>query len=569
MAGPVFAAPMGTAFTYQGQLQRSGAPASGSFDFRFKLFDASSGGVQIGGDALRPSVAVSNGLFTVNLDFGATAFGGSARFLQIEVRPAGTGAYTLLTPRQEMKPQPHALYAANAATAANATNAATATNASNAAHATAADNATNAAHATNADNAANATHASNADNATTASYARKIPLAGTGATTAAARSDHNHFGNSWAGVTSSYGLEVDNSSGSGDGIRGYSGATAYNYAGVYAVCTSTGTGVYGSSAGGRGVYGTSTNGDGVEGTTTNGGKSGVWGHSTNGFGITGDSTNNVAVLARSTNGDGLEGTTTNGGKSGVYGHSTAGIGVTGISTNSYGVQGQSTNSYGVYGHATSNTATSYGGYFYSENYRALYASSASGYYAGYLVDRGGSTAPGLYVDGTIFASGSKAGYVVDIAVNDGSDSLETGDLVVIVGADTPVAGEIPLVKVRKCTQPQSAAVMGVVDQPFRVSNAEAGPEKEPPGPSAPTALAANGNAIATRQYLSVVTHGAFKTVKADVSGGPIRPGDLLVASPTAGRAMKASSPAPGTIIGKALGELAAGAGAIPVMVTLQ
>jgi len=539
MAGPVFAAPMGTAFTYQGQLQRGGAPASGSFDFRFKLFDASSGGAQIGGDALRPAVAVSNGLFTVNLDFGATAFGGSARFLQIEVRPAGAGAYTLLTPRQEMKPQPHALFAATAANAANATNAA---------------------HATNADNAANAAHAANADNATTASYARKIPLAGTGATTAAARSDHNHFGNYWPGTTSSYGLYVDNGTGAGDGVRAFTSATLYNYAAFYGVCNSTGSGVFGMSSGGRGVYGTSTNGDGIEGTTVNAGKSGVYAHSTNGFGITGDSTNNVAILARSTNGDGVEGTTTNGGKSGVYGHSTAGIGVTGISTNNHGVYGYSASTYGDGGYA---------GYFYAANYRALYASSASGRYAGYFENRGGSLQPGLYVDGTLYVTGAKTGYVVDTAINDGPDSLETGDLVVIVGADTPVAGEVPVVKVRKCTQPQSAAVMGVVDQPVRVSNAEAGPEKELPGPSAPTALAANGNAIATQRYLSVVTHGAFKTVKADVSGGPIKPGDLLVASPTAGCAMKASSPAPGTVIGKALGELATGTGAIPVMVTLQ
>ena len=546
MVGSVFAVPMGTAFTYQGQLQRSGAPASGSFDFRFKLFDAASGGVQIGGDALLSSVAVSNGLFTVNLDFGAAAFSGSARFLQIEVRPAGGGAYTLLTPRQEVKPQPHALFAANAANAANAVNAA---------------------HATNADNATNAGHANNADNATTASYARKIPFAGTGATTAAARSDHNHFGNNWAGAASNYGLYVNNSS-SGDGVRGGSAATLYNYAGLYGYCTSTGSGVYGISVGGQGVVGTGTNGDGVEGTTTNAGKSGVWGHSMNGFGITGDSTNNVAILARSTNKTGLFAWTGGTGlTSAVDGRSSTGIGVTGISTNSYGVQGRSTNAHGVYGYSSGSAA--YGGYFYSENYVGLAANGPSGHWVAQFVNNGGSSQPGLYVNGTLWVTGSKTGYVVDTAINDGPDSLETGDLVVIVGADSPVAGEIPLVKVRKCTQPQSAAVMGVVDQPFRVSNAEAGQEKEPPGPSAPTALAANGNAIAARQHLSVVTHGAFKTVKADVSGGPIKPGDLLVASPTAGRAMRASSPAPGTIIGKALGELATGAGAIPVMVTLQ
>ena len=37
-----------TEFTYQGQLQSSSAPASGNFDFEFLLFDALTGGAQLG-----------------------------------------------------------------------------------------------------------------------------------------------------------------------------------------------------------------------------------------------------------------------------------------------------------------------------------------------------------------------------------------------------------------------------------------------------------------------------------------------------------------------------------------
>ena len=38
------AAPLGTAFTYQGQLKSDGSPANGLHDMRFRLFDAAVGG---------------------------------------------------------------------------------------------------------------------------------------------------------------------------------------------------------------------------------------------------------------------------------------------------------------------------------------------------------------------------------------------------------------------------------------------------------------------------------------------------------------------------------------------
>jgi hypothetical protein len=103
------AAPVGSGFTYQGQLKVSGAPANGQFDFVFKIYDAAAGGVQVGSTITRENVVVANGLFTVKLDFGAGAFGGGARWLDIAVRPgASTGAVTPLLPRQEMSPAPYA-----------------------------------------------------------------------------------------------------------------------------------------------------------------------------------------------------------------------------------------------------------------------------------------------------------------------------------------------------------------------------------------------------------------------------------------------------------------------------
>ncbi|MDB6016144.1 MAG: Alpha-tubulin suppressor and related protein-like protein, partial [Pedosphaera sp.] len=39
----------GTAFTYQGRLVDNSNPANGIYDFRFSLFDNSTGGTQFGG----------------------------------------------------------------------------------------------------------------------------------------------------------------------------------------------------------------------------------------------------------------------------------------------------------------------------------------------------------------------------------------------------------------------------------------------------------------------------------------------------------------------------------------
>jgi hypothetical protein len=59
-------------------------------------------------------------------------------------------------------------------------------------------------------------------------------------------------------------------------------------------------------------------------------------------------------------------------------------------------------------------------------------------------------------------------------------------------------------------------------------------------------------------------------VKVCAENGPIRPGDLLVASGRAGHAMRAGDASPvGTVIGKALGSLDGGSGVILVLAMLQ
>ena len=114
LARPLEAPPLGTDFTYQGKLTDGGIPANGKYDFEFKLYDALSSGSQVGGTVPKGDVIVTAGLFTVQLDFG-DVFDGAALYLEIGVRPGSeTGAYTALTPRQQLTATPYAIYASKA-----------------------------------------------------------------------------------------------------------------------------------------------------------------------------------------------------------------------------------------------------------------------------------------------------------------------------------------------------------------------------------------------------------------------------------------------------------------------
>ncbi|UCF35191.1 MAG: hypothetical protein JSV78_07775 [Phycisphaerales bacterium] len=107
--------PVGTAFTYQGQIKQAGEPLDDTADFEFSLWNDPNSvdpGDQVGPTVAADNVSVDNGLFTVILDFGASIFTGDARWLEIAVRsPAGGGGFTTLSPRQELTPAPYALYA--------------------------------------------------------------------------------------------------------------------------------------------------------------------------------------------------------------------------------------------------------------------------------------------------------------------------------------------------------------------------------------------------------------------------------------------------------------------------
>ena len=121
------ASAQGTAFTYQGRLNDGANPASGTYDLRFAVYDALTSGAQQGVLVTNTTTAVSNGLFTVTLDFG-NQFPGANRWLEIAVRTNGVGTFSVLTPRQQINSTPYAVQAVNAAAADNATTATTAGN---------------------------------------------------------------------------------------------------------------------------------------------------------------------------------------------------------------------------------------------------------------------------------------------------------------------------------------------------------------------------------------------------------------------------------------------------------
>jgi len=103
----------GTAFTHQGQLQDSASPANGLYDLTFEVFDADTNGTSLG-VVTNAATLLSNGLFTVTVDFGVGVFDGADRWLETSVRPTGsTNALERLAPRQAVTATPYSIHAAN------------------------------------------------------------------------------------------------------------------------------------------------------------------------------------------------------------------------------------------------------------------------------------------------------------------------------------------------------------------------------------------------------------------------------------------------------------------------
>jgi hypothetical protein len=348
-AAPAHAVHLGTAFTYQGQLQLSGAPADGPCDFQFALYDAAAGGAQLGTTQTLTTIGVTDGLFTVQLNeggqFGADAFVGEQRWLQIGVRcPAGTGGYTALSPRQQLTATPYARYAPAAGSAPWSGLTGVPPGFSDGT-----DN-----DSLGALSCANGQVAKRsggswvcaADDNTTYSAGTGLVLSGnqfsvnfgTSANTVAA-GNHTHGGQQWT-ASQSYGLLVNDTALNGTAVIGTASGGG-----------SGAVGVAGGSGNGVGVFGSSTASVGVKGLSGDPSTivppvAAVWGDSHTNAGVIGTSDDFVGIRGESTNGTGVYGFTQQG-LYGVFGESAGGSG--------YGVSGRANgaNAWGVYGESDS------------------------------------------------------------------------------------------------------------------------------------------------------------------------------------------------------------------------
>jgi hypothetical protein len=107
LAPSTFAVAQSTAFTYQGRLTDGTSPANNLYEMQFTLFDAATNGNLVGALVTLAPVPVTNGLFTVSLDFGASAFSGAPRWLEITLNLYGSDMVpTTLSPRQPITATP-------------------------------------------------------------------------------------------------------------------------------------------------------------------------------------------------------------------------------------------------------------------------------------------------------------------------------------------------------------------------------------------------------------------------------------------------------------------------------
>jgi hypothetical protein len=332
---------VGSHFTYQGRLTASGSPANGQFDLQFTLWDAVASGNQVGSAVMVISHTVTDGLFTVGLDFGAGVFQGSARWLEIGVRPGGSGGgFTNLSPRQALSAAPYAVSLVPGATITGTSG-----------------NALLSVYNANANGVYGVSN-SGALNAGVSGYSTAINGNGLIGEANTGASAVGVWGRSYQGYggyfTSTVGTGVLASGGNGI----YSTGVATDGVGLWGVANTgpEARGVYGTSTSGYGVYGrsTATDGRGVYGESNAGSTAaGVYGSSATGYGVHGFSANQYGVYGHSTNGDGVYGMTDDPANSGVAGaNNGSGRGTYGFSAGGQGVYGESPDGVGGYFRST-------------------------------------------------------------------------------------------------------------------------------------------------------------------------------------------------------------------------
>ncbi len=618
-AATVQAAAIGTAFTYQGRLDRDNEPVSDECDFQFRLYDAEIDGNQIGATVPIDALQIEDGLFTVLLDFGVSAFVGEARWIEIGVRcPSGLGRFVTLEPRQELTPTPHAVYASEAATATDLE--------------LPYEGETTAANCGfSIVNDSNSLWSSAICGTTLGSTGRGV--------VGVAKSE---TGINWGGWFQS-------NSESGRGVIGYAPAEEGTNFGVWGETASTGgSGVFGrataesgfthggeflsDSMNGRGVSGIATfdrdaattygvygrsdslSGRGVYGNADGNSAVGVYGISQQGIGVYGRTNsfeNNEAGVV------GYSGATS-GQAPGVLGQAVSqiGTGVRGIGR--WGVRGEGTSGgIGVYGESSGSTAT--GGYFRNSTdgvavfadgnngLPAMYAQganngvSASAFSHDDLVVEDTDAVLGLYSN-----TGGNWASAITMAQVDGNGALvdkwsiantTAGEMRFLYGTDPGHAANPwimrlhpdgrTIVRVLEITgadlaerfpateqgepgmvmeiDPDNAGNLRVSRGAYnrRVAGVVSGAGDIPVG-------AILGNLPGSEGSPAIALSGRV-WVKCDASCGAIEPGDLLTTAALEGHAMKVNdnARATGATIGKAMTSLKEGQGLVLVLVNLQ
>ena len=125
-----------TKFTHQVRLIDTNSVPDGIYEMQFKLFDDVVNGNPVGATLTLdgfgsnpPAVTVAGGVFTVQLDFGADAFNGADRYVEVAIKYPGEPTFTTIRPRQQITSKPYAIRSLSAAIADNAAAAEIAVNA--------------------------------------------------------------------------------------------------------------------------------------------------------------------------------------------------------------------------------------------------------------------------------------------------------------------------------------------------------------------------------------------------------------------------------------------------------
>jgi hypothetical protein len=344
---------------------------------------------------------------------------------------------------------------------------------------------------------------------------------------------------------------VADADGNGSGVLGRNLKTTGSGAGVYGDSAgSTGVGVRGNSTGatGIGVYGTaSAYATGVKGETDSGiGVMGKISSGSSGSGVKGSYNNDSFYGELGSSSFGVNGWCGTSGKNhqGYLGGESAGVG-------GYSV----TSGYGVHGRSAADTITG----------AAVRAESTGT--AGVAIH-----ATNRSSDATIIATNSGSGRIVKLYAGSSADlrfAVENNGDVKADGTFTsPAADFAELLPGREGLEPGDVLAIDVDGNLMKSVEAY---QASVVGVHSTRAAFLGGSAVEGEQGnlvpLAVV---GVVPVKASAENGPIRPGDMLVSSSTAGHAMRAGERLPnGRVIGKALGRLDAGTGVIRIIVSLQ